>query len=123
MFKEFESKSKDQKPIPLDIFRKVCEYGGFGNNDEHSNYSMLKYLLDNPATWTLCQMEYSLHVLGIPESLLCLLNEPPLNGDMQYIFDIDSNSYKNTLIIHKTGGPIHRGRAVDGKLKSNLEWP
>ena len=30
---------------------------------------------------------------------------------------------ENTWIIHKTVGAIYRGRAVDGKLKSNLEWP
>ena len=29
---------------------------------------------------------------------------------------------KYTGIIHKTGGAIYRGRAVDGKVKSYLEW-
>ena len=33
---------------------------------------------------------------------------------------------KNTLmsaIIQETGGPFREERAVDGKLKSRLEWP
>ena len=30
---------------------------------------------------------------------------------------------ENTWIIYKTGRGNLQGRAVDGKLKSNLEWP
>ena len=28
-----------------------------------------------------------------------------------------------SAIIQETGGPLKEGRAVDGKLKSRLEWP
>ena len=33
------------------------------------------------------------------------------------------NNAEYTWIIHKTGGAIYRERVVDGKLKSNVEWP
>ena len=40
-----------------------------------------------------------------------------------YKYTVQSNNTRLRGIIQKTGGPLCMERAVDGKLKSNLEWP